>query len=127
MTHARAASRSAAWASLAGGLGAVLLPKCVLCFAAYGTALGALGIGPAVHARFVDALLVLVVAASFGVVLALSRHRRDSVTPLVSAAGAVLVLAGRLAFEAPAITATGAVLLVAASVLNAVRCRRATA
>jgi len=127
MTPARAASRSASWASLAGGLGAVLLPKCPLCFAAYGSALGALGVGPAAHQRLVDALLVLAVAASFGLVLALSVHRRDAVTPLVSAAGAVLVLAGRLALDVPAVTAAGAALLVAAAVVNSARCRRAEA
>ena len=124
MTPARAASRSASWASLAGGLGAVLLPKCPLCFAAYGSALG---VGPAAHQRLVDALLVLAVAASFGLVLALSVRRRDAVTPSVSAAGAVLVLAGRLALDVPAVTVAGAALLVAAAVVNSARCRRAEA
>lgn len=127
MTYARAASRSASWASLAGGLGAVLLPKCPLCFAAYGSALGALGVSPGAHQWLVDVLLVLAVTASFGLVLALSLRRRDAVTPAVSAAGAVLVLGGRMALDAPAVTAVGAMLLVAAAVVNAVRCRRVTA
>ncbi len=127
MRHVRAASRSASWTSLAGGLGALLLPKCPLCFAAYGSALGALGVSPAAHERFVDALLALAVTASFGLVLALSVRRRDAVTPFVSAAGAVLVLAGRLFLAAPPATAVGAVLLVAAAVVNSARCRRAEA
>jgi hypothetical protein len=127
MTHTRAASRSASWASLAGGLGAVLLPKCPLCFAAYGSALGVLGVTPRVHERLVDILLVLAVTVSFGLVLALSLRRRDALTPAVSAAGAVLVLAGRMALDAPAVTAVGATLLVAAAVVNSVRCRRLAA
>ena len=127
MTHARAASRSASWTSLAGGLGAVLLPKCPLCFAAYGSALGALGVSPAAHERLVDVLLALAVTASFGLVLALSVRRRDAVTPAVSAAGAVLVLAGRMALDALPVTAAGAGLLVAAAVVNSARCRRAEA
>ena len=117
------AARSASWASLAGGLGAVLLPKCPLCFAAYGSALGALGVSPAAYRPLVDVLLASSVTASFGIVLALSRRRRDAVTPLVSAVGAVLILAGRLAFDAPAITAAGAIVLVAAAVVNSIRCR----
>ena len=121
------ASRSASWASLAGGLGAVLLPKCPLCFAAYGSALGALGISPAAYRPLVDAVLVLSVIASFALVLALSRRRRDLVTPFVSAVGAALVLAGRLAFERPAITVAGAIVLAAAAFVNSVRCRRAEA
>ena len=125
MTRPEAASRSASWASLAGGVGAVLLPKCALCFAAYGSALSALGLGPAVHEWFVEPLVPLGVAASFGVVLALAARRRDIVTPLVSGAGAVLVLAGRYGLELPVVTATGAALLVGAALVNAARCRRA--
>ena len=127
MAHARAASRSASWTSLAGGLGALLLPKCPLCFAAYGSALGALGVSPAAHERIVDVLLTLAVAASFGLVLALSWRRGDAQTPLASALGAALVLVGRLAFDRPTMTMTaaGAVLLVGAALVNSVRCRRA--
>jgi len=127
MTDARAVSRSASWASLAGGLGAVLLPKCPLCFAAYGSALGALGVSPGAHEGLVDVLLVLAVTVSFGLVLALSVRRRDAVTPAVSAAGGVLVLGGRMALDALPVTAVGAALLVAAAVVNAARCRRAAA
>ena len=127
MTAARVASRSASWASLAGGLGAVLLPKCPLCFAAYGSALGALGVSPAAHSRVIGALLALAVAASFGLVLALAIRRRDAVTPSVSAAGAVLLVAGRLAFDRPVMTAVGAGLLVGAAIVNSVRCRREAA
>jgi hypothetical protein len=127
MKYVRAASRSASWTSLAGALGALLLPKCPLCFAAYGSALGALGVSPAAHEGLVDVLLVLAVTVSFGLVLALSRRRRDAVTPAVSAAGGVLVLGGRMALDALPVTAVGAVLLVAAAVVNAVRCRPAAA
>ena len=127
MKDVRAASRSASWTSLAGGLGALLLPKCPLCFAAYGSALGALGVSPSAHERLVGELLALAVTASFGLVLALSARRRDAVTPFVSGAGAVLVLAGRLALDEPPVTAAGAVLLVAAAVVNSARCRRAEA
>jgi hypothetical protein len=127
MKDVRAASRSASWTSLAGGVGALLLPKCPLCFAAYGSALGALGVSPSAHERLVGALLALAVTASFGLVLALSVRRRDAVTPFVSAAGAALVLAGRLALDEPPVTAVGAVLLVAAALVNSARCRRAEA
>ena len=124
MTSARAVSRSASWASLAGGLGAVFLPKCPLCFAAYGSAIGALGLSPVAHQRIVDVLLALAVTASFGLVLALSIRRGDAVTPLAAAAGAALVLAGRLALDVPLMTALGAVVLVSAAIVNSVRCRR---
>ena len=105
----------------------MLLPKCPLCFAAYGSALGALGVGPGAHERLVDVLLVLAVTVSFGLVLALSLRRRDAATPAVSAAGGVLVLGGRMALDALPVTAVGAALLVAAAVVNAARCRRAAA
>ena len=119
-----ASPRSASWAAVAGGLGAVLLPKCPLCFAAYGSALGALGVSPAAYRPLVDALLVLSVAASFGVVAVLSARRHDPVTPAASAVGAALMLAGRLVLDATAVTVAGAFVLVAAALVNAVRCRR---
>jgi len=126
MRQPGAASRSASWASLAGGMGAVLLPKCALCFAAYGSALGALGLGPIVHPRLVEPLVTVAVAASVGLVLALSVRRRDVVTPVASAAGAAAVLLGRYALDRPLVTGAGAFLLVAAAVLNAARCRSAS-
>lgn len=124
MTYARLAPTSASWASLAGSLGAVLLPKCPLCFAAYGGALGALGLSPAAHQWLVEPLIAVVAMGSFGLVATLSIRRRDVVTPLVSAAGVLLILAGRFALDGPAITAVGALLLVTAALANATSCRR---
>lgn len=94
MISARLAPTSASWASLAGGLGAVLLPKCPLCFAAYGSALGALGLSPSSHQWLVEPLIAVAAVMSFGLVATLSIRRRDVVTPLVSAAGVLLVVAG---------------------------------
>ena len=125
MTRVLVASRSASWTSSVGGLGAVLLPKCPLCFAAYGSGLAALGVSPAVQSWLLDLLLAIAVTASFVLVLALSVRRRDVFTPVVSGAGVLLVLMGRLALGLPAMTAVGAVLLVTAAVVNSVRCRRA--
>jgi len=119
-----AAARSASWASLAGGLGAVLLPKCPLCLAAYGGALGALGVSPAAYRPLMDVLVVLAVATSFGIVLALGRGRRDALTPVISGAGVVLLLAGRVWLDVPAITAAGALVLTGGAVVNSIRCRR---
>jgi hypothetical protein len=118
------AARSASWASLAGGLGAVLLPKCPLCFAAYGAALGALGVSPAAYRPLVDTLVLLAVATSFGIVLALARGRRDALTPVISGIGAVLVLAGRVWLDMPAITAAGAMILTGGAIVNSIRCRQ---
>ncbi len=115
--------RSASWASVAGGLGALLLPKCALCAAAYGSALGALGLSPALHSRVVEPLLAVAVAASLVTVSTLAVRRRDFVTPLVSAGGASLVLVGRYTLENPLVTALGALLLVVAALHNAARCR----
>ena len=102
----------------------MLVPKCVLCVAAYASALGALGLSPAAHARLVEPLVALGVATSFGLVLALSARRRDVRTPAASAAGAVLILAGRYLLELPVLTALGALLLVAAALVNAAQCRK---
>jgi protein SCO1 len=119
-----AAARSASWASLAGGLGAVLLPKCPLCFAAYGGALGALGVSPAAYRPLVDVLVVMAVATSFGIVLALARGRRDALTPAISGMGAILVLAGRVWLDVPAITVAGALVLTGGAIVNSIRCRQ---
>ena len=99
------------------------MPKCPACFAAYGSALAALGLAPVAHRWLVEPLITLGVIGSFGLVLGLAVPRRDAVTPLVSALGAALVLAGRFAFGRPAITAVGTVLLVAAALTNSAGCR----
>ena len=104
----------------------MLLPKCALCAAAYGSALGALGLSPAVHTRVIEPLLAIAVAASLVMVSVLAVRRRDFVTPIVSAAGAVLVLAGRFSLERPLVTALGAALMVGAALANAALCRKAT-
>jgi len=62
----------------------------------------------------VEPLIAVAAMGSFGLVAAPSIRRRDVVTPVVSAAGVLLVLAGRFALDGPAITTVGALLLVAA-------------
>jgi hypothetical protein len=121
------AQRTASWTSFAGGLGAVLLPKCPLCLGAYGSALGALGLSPAVYRQAVEPFLACAVVMSFGLVSVLALRRRDVLVPAVSALGVVLVLIGRLALEQTAITTAGAALLVAAALWSAARCRSAHA
>ncbi len=125
MTRPNVVPRSASWASLLGGIGALLLPKCALCAAAYGSALGALGLAPAVNQRLMESLIVLTVVTSFGLVLVLGTRRGDVVTPMVSAVGAALVLAGRYALEQPIVTGVGAAVLVGAALYNTARCRKA--
>ena len=117
----------ASWASLASGMGALLLPKCPACVAAYGSGLTALGLGPLVQQRLTGPLLTTAVVLSFAVVLVLSLRRRDVLTPLVSAAGAALVFSGAFADHRPAVVTIGAMLLVAAALVNTARCRSATA
>ena len=117
----------ASWASLAGGIGALLLPKCPACFAAYGGGLTALGLSPVVQQRLAGPLLATVVLVSFALVLRLSLSRGDYLTPLASATGAALVLAGAFAFHRPAVVAVGATVLLVASIVNSARCRAASA
>jgi hypothetical protein len=120
----RLSGSSASVASFAGAFGAVLLPKCPLCFVAYGSALGALGLSPAGHQRLWEALLVIAVAGSVAMVSVLAWRRRDVFTALFSLLGAALILAGRFAFDRPAVTAAGAAVLVTAAIVNSVLCRR---
>jgi len=116
-------ARTASFTSLVGGLGAILVPKCPLCFAAYASALTALGVAPGPHFPLVELLLGALVLASFGLVVSLAVRRRDAVAASVSGFGAALVFAGRFAFDAPLMTAIGAILLVTAAVANSALCR----
>jgi hypothetical protein len=125
MGHARAAPHLASGASLAAGLGAVLLPKCPLCFAAYGSGFTALGLGPVGQQRLAGPLLATAALASFVLVLVLSLRRRDRATPLASAAGAGLLLGGVFAVHSPGLVAAGSLLLIGAALVNSVLCRRA--
>ena len=125
MDQARTAPHLASGASLAAGLGAVLLPKCPICFAAYGSGLTALGLGPVGQQRLAAPLLAIAALLSFALVLVLSLRRRDHVTPVASAAGTALLLGGAFAVHSPALVAAGSTLLVAAALVNSVLCRRA--
>jgi len=116
-------ARTASFASLVGGVGAILVPKCPVCFAAYASALTALGLAPGPHFALVELLLGALVLASFGLVVSLAVRRRDSVAALVSGLGAALVFIGRFALEAPVMTAIGAILLVTAAVANTALCK----
>ena len=66
----------------------------------------------------------MTVVTSFGLVLVLATRRGDVVTPMVSAVGAALVLAGRYALEQPIVTGVGAAVLVGAALYNTARCRK---
>jgi hypothetical protein len=123
MGQARTTPHLASGASLAAGLGAVLLPKCPVCFAAYGSGLTALGLGPVGQQRLAAPLLATAALVSFTLVFVLSLRRRDRITPIASAAGAGLLLGGAFAFHSPGLVAAGSVLLVAAALVNSVRCR----
>jgi hypothetical protein len=116
-------ARTASWTSLVGGLGAVLVPKCPVCFVAYASALTTLGLAPGAHLLFVDLMLGVFVLASFGLMVSLAIRRRDPVAASISGLGAALVFIGRLAFDAPVMTAIGAILLVTAAVANSALCR----
>ena len=125
MSPAGRKSGVASLASFLGGVGSLLLPKCPLCFGAYGSGLAALGLSPAAQQGLVEGPLAAAVLASFGMVLAISWRRGDLLTPLVSAAGASLVLGGGLGWRRPELAAVGALLLVGAALANTVLCRRA--
>jgi hypothetical protein len=116
-------ARTASFASLAGGLGAILVPKCPACFVAYASAVSALGLAPGAHLLLVELLLGVLVLASFGLLVSLAVRRRDPIAASVSGLGAALVFIGRLAFDAPVVTAVGAILLVTAAVANSALCK----
>lgn len=116
--------RTASLASFCGGLGALLMPKCPLCFAAYFSALSALGWNPIVDPAVVNFGILFSVLTSCGLVTWLGLGRGDRRTVAVSALGATLVLVGRWAVQSNVVTASGAVLLVGAALLNTLRCAR---
>ena len=104
-------------------LAAVLLPKCPLCLAAYTSALGALGASVGRAGWLVEGIVCGAVVVSCALVFWLARRRHDGTTALASLAGGALVLLGRLAWHAPAVTILGALVLVGASLANSALCR----
>jgi hypothetical protein len=98
----------------------VLVPKCPLCLAAYGGALGALGAGTSVLVRPFVCLAV-------GLVVMVAIRRRDGKSVVAAVAGGALVLAGRMALHQPLLTAIGAVMLMgAATIASAARGRQSS-
>lgn len=108
-------------ASVLAATGALLLPKCPLCFVAYASALSAMGLHVSWWA--VRSVVFGALAISVGVVLLLSAKRRDPWPPLVGCAGVALFAAGSACGLGPAVEVTGAGFVVAAAWLNAFRCR----
>jgi len=116
--------RIAAASSLLGSLGAVLMPKCPLCFTAYFAAFSAFGWSPVIHRWLMNSVLGGSVVLSTGLVAWLGCRRGDHFTPVASGVGAILLLVGRLVLESTALSVVGAVVLSAAAVTNAIACAR---
>jgi hypothetical protein len=93
-----------------------------LCLAAYGGALGALGLGPAAHRFVVEPLLAASVIVSFALVSTLALRRGRAATFLTAGAGGAVALVGRFALDQPVVTALGALLLMGAALANSARC-----
>jgi len=109
--------------SILAGLGWLLIPKCPLCFLAYGAALGAAGSSLATHWWLTDAALVLLACVSVAVTFKMSFTRRDWRTIGLTAAAFLLFgVAGTLRDLRSPSGGLGALLLVFASLLNAKSC-----
>ncbi len=120
------AQLAAQGSSLLSGIGLALLPKCPLCFAAYGSAWGAFGAREAAHFAFIRALFAVLISASLALVMFLSWRRRDPLPPLVGGTGALTLLIAEVCSNQPAEFA-GVALLSIAAWLNARACRRSHA
>ena len=116
-------ARSAQWLSAAGGVGALLLPKCPLCFVAYAAALTSLGLDVSGLWHAVRGLVVVTALVSIGIVGLLSYRRRDPVPPALALVGGAVLVGSELGGANAAFQAIGAFALAASAWLNAWRCR----
>ena len=112
--------------SLMSGLCLALLPKCPLCFVAYGSAFGAFATRAGAHFAAIRGMLGVLVASSLALVLVLSWQRRDALPALLAGSGALTLLIGEVGSNQAA-QFGGVTLLCVAAWLNARACRRSHA
>jgi hypothetical protein len=110
----------AVWSAMPGYSGLLLLAGvCPSCWPLYSAALGALGLGFFIEARYALPLTLGFMALAFAALAARARRQRHYHPLALAGTAAVLTLAGKFVLGAPLLTYTGLALFGGASLWQA--------